>query len=99
MPWPKPTLSATRRGYGVEHQKLRARLLPSAYGTACARCHRPMLPGQELHLDHTDDKRGYLGFSHAECNIKAGNAKGRRMAKLKYYEPKRVRKLAGVHRW
>lgn len=36
-----------------------------------------MLEGQELHLDHTDDRTGYLGFSHAECNTRAGGFKAR----------------------
>src|SRR5829696_472704 len=31
-----------------------------------------MLPGQALDLDHTDDRAGYLGFSHSTCNRAAG---------------------------
>jgi hypothetical protein len=31
-----------------------------------------MLPGQALDLDHTDDRAGWLGMSHATCNRRAG---------------------------
>jgi hypothetical protein len=36
----------------------------------------PMLPGQPLDLDHTDDRTAYLGMSHARCN--RGHGRGRR---------------------
>jgi hypothetical protein len=65
----------TRRGYGSQHQRLRATLLPRAIGTPCSRCGEPMLAGQALDLDHTDDRRGYKGFSHAECNRRAAGFK------------------------
>ena len=35
-----------------------------------------MLPGQPLDLDHTDDRAGYLGMSHATCNRRAGGQAG-----------------------
>jgi hypothetical protein len=34
-----------------------------------------MLADQKLHLDHKDDRSGYLGFSHAECNDRAAAEK------------------------
>jgi hypothetical protein len=37
-----------------------------------------MRPDQALDLDHTDDGRAYLGFSHRECNVRAGARKGHR---------------------
>lgn len=80
MAFTQPKASTTARGYGAKHQKLRAQLLPSAYGTPCARCGRPMLQGQALHLDHTDTRTGYLGFSHAACNRRAGARKGAKVA-------------------
>ena len=74
-----PKASTTARGYGTEHQKLRAKLLPTAYGKPCVRCGKPMLQGQALHFDHTNDRTGYLGFSHASCNKRAGARKGARI--------------------
>lgn len=69
----------TARGYGYSHQQLRRALLPGAYGKPCPHCHRPMLPGQDLDLDHT--ATGYRGFAHALCNrsegARRGNAKRR----------------------
>ena len=83
MPWaktrPAPVGKAAARGYGGKHKKLRAVLLPSAYGQPCSRCGQLMLPHQELHLDHNDSRTGYLGFSHAACNLKAAARKARRI--------------------
>lgn len=73
MPVPGGT---TARGYGYQHQRLRAALLAAAIGQPCSRCGQPMLHGQELHLDHTDDRGGYRGMAHASCNVKAGARKG-----------------------
>lgn len=61
--------------YGYAHRQTRKLGLPYAYGTPCVRCGELMLPGQRLHLDHADDGAGYLGFSHAACNTRAGQAK------------------------
>jgi len=73
--------TTTAAGYGYDHQRLRAALLPDAYGKPCPRCGTPMLPGQTLDLDHTDDRSGYHGMAHASCNRAAGahkrNAKHR----------------------
>jgi hypothetical protein len=63
-------------GYGRRHHELRLRLLPKAYGTPCVRCGRTMEHGQDLDLDHTDDRAGYRGFAHAFCNRSAGGYKG-----------------------
>lgn len=87
----QPKASTTARGYGSEHQKLRAKLLPSAYGQPCTRCGLPMLKGQALHLDHTDTRNGYLGFAHASCNRKAGARKGARIANQKQATPRTSR--------
>lgn len=58
--------STTQRGYGKGHRILRAQLAPLvAAGLAkCARCGETILAGQAFDLDHTDDRRGYLGPSH-----------------------------------
>lgn len=62
--------------YGPDHRALRRALLRTAWGTPCARCRQPMLPGQPLDLDHRDDGAGYLGLSHRACNCAAGARKG-----------------------
>lgn len=64
--------------YGSQHQALRRALMKTAYGSPCARCGEPMLPGQRLHLDHRDDGDGYLGMSHLRCNTRAGAVKTNR---------------------
>lgn len=58
------------RGYGGAHQAARRRLAEDvAAGLRdCARCGRPIMPGQAWHLDHTADRTAYLGPSHADCN-------------------------------
>jgi hypothetical protein len=61
-----------RRGYDHRHKLTRRAYLPAAYGQPCARCGETMTEGQDLDLDHTDDRTGYLGFSHRACNRAAG---------------------------
>jgi hypothetical protein len=65
-------------GYGRRHHELRLRLLPAAIGTLCSRCGLPMLDPKLMDLDHTDDRKGYKGFSHRACNRSTAgpNAKG-----------------------
>jgi hypothetical protein len=61
--------TTTQRGYGTDHQKLRAMLLPHAIGQPCPRCGQPMLEGQALDLGHIDtDRTRYSGIEHANCN-------------------------------
>ncbi|WP_406168900.1 hypothetical protein [Streptomyces sp. NBC_00996] len=67
--------STAAAGYGYAHQALRRALLPDAYGKPCPRCGLPMLRGQSLDLDHTDDRSGYNGMAHASCNRAAGARK------------------------
>lgn len=93
MTWARVTTSSTARGYGAAHRKLRAALLPQAYGTPCSRCGRPMLKGQALHLDHNDARTGYAGFSHARCNVRAGARKAR-ATQLHHGVP-----ASDAHRW
>lgn len=62
-------------GNGWAHQKLRAQLLPHAYGKLCHFCKQPMLPGQPLDLDHTADRRSYRGMTHSSCNRADGARK------------------------
>ena len=61
--------SSTSRGYGASHRATRARLLAAFEpGQPCAHCGRPMMTKQGLDLAHTDDRTGYRGLAHAECN-------------------------------
>lgn len=65
--------------YGYDHQQLRLKLLPLAYGTACPRCDQTMHPWHDLDLGHDDDdptKRTYRGIEHQHCNRSAGAIKG-----------------------
>lgn len=64
--------TTTERGYGAEHQQLRADMQGTVIGQPCARCGHMILPTDTWHLDHTDDRSGYLGPSHARCNVAAG---------------------------
>jgi hypothetical protein len=78
----------TRRGYGTQHQKLRAKLAPlvAAGMTRCVRCGEPIRPGQRWALDHSDAPGShaagaYYGPSHWACNQAARNRKQRPPAK------------------
>lgn len=64
--------TTTQRGYGYAHRLARReahRLLAQLGSVPCARrCGKPVVIGQPFDLDHTDDRAGYLGISHASCN-------------------------------
>lgn len=69
----RTTGTTKQRGYDSKHVKERkryARIVKAGRAT-CARCGNPIAPDAEWHLDHTDDRTGYLGPSHADCNVKA----------------------------
>lgn len=74
-----PRQGRTRKGerYDSEHRKARAAAAAQHRPSdRCARCQKPLGPmGPGLHYDH-DEHGGYLGFSHAVCNRKAGASKG-----------------------
>ena len=79
MPWKTSRPAPDTRGTGHEHRKARAQWAqhhdPSH---PCVRCGRPLGPmGPWLHLDHNRTRDGYLGFSHARCNVRAGAREGR----------------------
>jgi hypothetical protein len=43
----------------------------------CARCGEAISPWEEWHLDHNDDRTGYIGPSHAKCNLSAAGKRSR----------------------
>ncbi len=78
--------STTARGYGANHQRARAKAftqLPEY--SPCSRCGKTMWKHAKdrhgrstLHYDHNATRTGYLGFSCADCNRRAGAANGGR---------------------
>lgn len=65
-----------QRGYDAAHDTERARLLPLAYGKPCPHCTQRMWPHDKLHLDHTDDRKGYIGIVHEACNTSRAASAG-----------------------
>lgn len=61
------------RGYGRQHQaeRRRWRAIIDSTGATCARCGAPLRRGDAFHLDHTADRRGWLGPSCPKCNLSA----------------------------
>ena len=88
----RPRTRLEERAYGSQHRARRAHLLAELerVGFApCPRCGLPMVPGQRLHLDHSDPAAKQLGLpgdrlTHATCNEadggRIGNAMMRAMA-------------------
>lgn len=71
--------------YPAEHRRVRAAYaarMRAGEVFTCPRCGDPVTGS--WHLDHTDDRAGYLGPAHAECNLLASyaTAKRRRRAQL-----------------
>jgi hypothetical protein len=62
--------------YGGGHQRIRKAVLPFAYGQLCHFCHEPMLPGQQLDLDHLPGTDLYRGPCHSSCNRADGARRG-----------------------
>ena len=64
--------------YGQRHRLERERWRGAVElgQVACARCGRMIVPGTRWHLDHTEDGSGWLGPSHAHCNLLVAARKG-----------------------
>jgi len=73
----KPRGATTKGGWSYQHQRRRASRAPfvNAGHAVCARCHYPIERGEEWHLDQNDTRDGYLGVSHARCNLSAAGDK------------------------
>lgn len=55
------------------HRQRRQQLEPLVRtgNATCARCGKPIQPHEPWHLDHNDTRTGYIGASHARCNLQA----------------------------
>jgi hypothetical protein len=74
--------STSARGYGTEHQKLRAQVarLVASGDAVCWRCGRAIRPWMNWDLSHDDyDRSIYRGPEHQRCNRAAAARKGNRM--------------------
>lgn len=93
-----PKTSTTTRGYGAAHMRARKQAAARHQPTdPCARCGKPLgAMGRNLHYDHNAERTGYLGFSHATCNRKAGAQAGNRKQASKHPELRRKVKLSRV---
>jgi hypothetical protein len=67
------------RGYGLHHKRERERwrrFVDAGHATCaavvCLEPTRHIQPGTPWDLDHTDDRSGYRGPTHARCNRSAG---------------------------
>lgn len=86
--------STAERGYGAEHQQLRARWAPVVKAGG-ARCHavecvmpsRVIRPGAAWDLGHADDRSGWTGPEHRRCNRRAGAIKRNRLRAARRRRP------------
>jgi hypothetical protein len=79
------------------HKALRKKLLAELArrpGQPCSRCGGPMYVSQLLDLDHTDDRRSYLGLAHRACNRRDGQAKTTAILKARGWAPTRRQRQA-----
>jgi hypothetical protein len=76
--WKRSPLSASARGYGHAHRKLRATLIAAWLpGDPCARCGQPMLgPPSKIHLGHNADRTAWTGLEHSVCNLRDAAVRG-----------------------
>jgi hypothetical protein len=69
------------RGYDNVHYARRRQVAPfvNSGQAVCSRCGRPISPHEQWHLDHADNRQGYLGVAHAYCNLRAAGIKSQRL--------------------
>lgn len=106
MAW-RQTQSRAERGYGPEHDRLRAAWAPyvAAGVVACWRCHTLIHPGEDWHLGHDDqDRTIYRGPEHVPCNMGAarrmgGRGRARARARARSSSRQQAAPLTTSRRW
>ena len=77
MPNHRSPGDTSAKGYGAQHQRLRAQWAPivAAGGALCAKCGQTIRPGERWDLGHVpgSGKRMYQGPEHRECNRSTAN--------------------------
>lgn len=79
--------NSSQRGYGYRHQLAREKWAKRGVAEhLCAKCGRP-IGDAPWDLGHTDDRTGYTGPEHRDCNrsdgARRGNALRRRRPALR----------------
>lgn len=71
------------RGYGGQHQRLRAQWKPAVdagqawcHAAVCLKPSRRITPGTAWHLGHTPDRTAWTGPEHEQCNESDGGRRG-----------------------
>ena len=77
--------TTTQRGYGVDHQRARARWqrIVDTGEAACTRCKLPIGPNDPWDLGHDDhDRAKYTGPEHPACNRAEGGRNAHEVNRL-----------------
>ncbi len=73
--------STTERGYGGDFMKSRKAVEPLVRAglAVCPVCGERILPGEEWHLGHSDDRASLIGALHKRCNLREAGLKTARL--------------------
>jgi hypothetical protein len=84
------------RGYGGEHQRLRAQWKPTVdagqawcHAAICLQPARWIQPGTPWHLGHTPDRTAWTGPEHALCNDADGGRRSRMHGRTRPWQTSR----------
>ena len=53
--------------------------LVNSGNAVCSRCGGPISANERWHLDHADNRQGYIGVAHAYCNLRAAGLKTQKL--------------------